>query len=162
MNKALLILRKNRKSIETLIPNFGNSLKYIFPFSEFGKIGNLKGSPVGHIMTYVNFLLAPWPCPVVSRSYKIHIWTRFRVTGPKSRGPGPITRARSHKNDFYGTGLIKMLNSRDRSHISKIGHISRLWEGWNWLILCDSDYLLCYGLLQTFFYQFVFIKAKKS
>ena len=81
------------------------------------------------------------------------IWTRFRVTGPKSRGPGPITRARSHKNDFYGTGPIKMLNSRDRSHISKIGHISRLWEGWNWLILCDSDYLLC---------QFGFIKAKKA
>ena len=48
MNKAIPILRKNRKSIETLIPNFRNSLKYIFPFSEFGKIGNLKGSPAHH------------------------------------------------------------------------------------------------------------------
>ena len=50
LNKALPILRKNRKSIEILIPNVGNSLKYLFPFSEFGKIGNLKGSPVGDIM----------------------------------------------------------------------------------------------------------------
>ena len=47
MNKALPILRKNRKSIKILIPKVGNSLKYFFLFRENGKIGYLKGSP-GH------------------------------------------------------------------------------------------------------------------
>ena len=42
MNKALLILRKNRKSIETLIPNFGNSLKYFFLFRNSEKSEILK------------------------------------------------------------------------------------------------------------------------
>ena len=78
MNKTLPILRKNRKSIETLIPNFGNSLKYIFPFSEFRKIENLKGSP---IRTSYELHL------------KLHIHTRAGHSGTKSdkcvRSPSP-------------------------------------------------------------------------
>ena len=59
LNKALPILRKNRKSIEILIPNVGNSLKYLFPFSEFGKIGNLKGSPVLEL-SFLSLYLEPF------------------------------------------------------------------------------------------------------
>ena len=32
----------------------------------------------------------------------------FRGTGPKSGGPVPDLADRSHKNDFYGTGPIKI------------------------------------------------------
>ena len=122
---------------------------------------------VGTVSHFLD-LIEPWgfceDLKVIAPNHPnpFNTWTRFRVTGPKSRGPGPITRTRSHKNDFYGTSPIKMLNSWDRSQIIKIGQISRLWEGWNWLILCDSDYLLCYGLLQAFFLSIWIQKGKKS
>ena len=37
-----------------------------------------------------------------------YICTVFWGTGPKSGGPVPDLADRSHKNDFYGTGPIKI------------------------------------------------------